>query len=367
MVDAGAGGELLVARARVAMTAALLLIPAVNLLTAPDDPENFVGFGIASLAVLLALGLHQLVRREVYRPWLGFLTSAMDVSLVSAGLATFVVLGEPHTAVNSKVLFEVYFLAIFATSLRYDARVCVATGALAVLEYAGVAFAAAAGRNLNDPFYAPFPYGMFSWSAQLSRMLILALAGVLSTLIVLRTQKLRQLSTSDRLTRLFNRGYFDARLAAELSRVGRSGQPLTLAMLDVDHFKRFNDEYGHTAGDAALRSIAHMLRHTLRRSDIVARYGGEEFVLVFPETTPDAVVEKLDALRATITEAKIRLPGRQSVTGLTVSAGVASFPHDAAGTEELIEVADKRLFQAKAEGRNRVVGPTPVALTGEPC
>jgi diguanylate cyclase (GGDEF)-like protein len=206
---------------------------------------------------------------------------------------------------------------------------------------------------------------MFSWSAQGSRLLILAIGGVLSTLIVLRTQRLRQLSTSDRLTGLFNRGYFDARFAAELSRARRSGHPLTIAMLDVDHFKRFNDEYGHTAGDAALRAIAHMLRHALRRSDIVARYGGEEFVLVFPETLPEHVVEKLDALRETVTRAKIRLPGRQSISGLTVSAGVASFPHDATAVDALIESADQRLFVAKAEGRNRIVGPQAVAVATE--
>jgi diguanylate cyclase (GGDEF)-like protein len=365
MIDAGAGGELLVARVRVVMTAVLLVIPAINLARGPRVEENFVGIGISLLALALALVLYHLVKREVYRPWLGFATSAMDVSLVSGALAVFLLLGTPHTAVNSKVIYEVYFLAIFATSLRYDARVCITTGALAVLQYAAIVAWADWHWDLNGPGFAPYTYGMFSWSAQGSRLLILAIGGVLSTLIVLRTQRLRQLSTSDRLTGLFNRGYFDARFAAELSRARRSGHPLTIAMLDVDHFKRFNDEYGHTAGDAALRAIAHMLRHALRRSDIVARYGGEEFVLVFPETLPEHVVEKLDALRETVTRAKIRLPGRQSISGLTVSAGVASFPHDATAVDALIESADQRLFVAKAEGRNRIVGPQAVAVATE--
>ena len=358
MVDAGMGGELLVARVRVALTGGMMLIPAMNLIRSPGELENRAGMALASVALLLATAIMVSVRRNMYHRWLGFVTSAMDVTLVSAGLASFLLLNLPHTAVNSKVIFPVYFLAIFATSLRYDARVCITTGLLAVMEYAGIVLWAGWGWHLNDPVYAPYPYGMFSWSAQGARLLILFAAGGLSTLIVVRTQRLRQLSTSDRLTGLFNRGYFEARLAAELSRARRSGSSLSLAMLDVDHFKRFNDQYGHTAGDAALRTIANLIRHPLRRSDIVARYGGEEFVLVFPDTAPDAVLEKLEAIRETIAGTPIKLPRRQPVPGLSISAGIASFPHDSSEAEALIEFADARLFRAKEEGRNRIVGST---------
>ena len=357
MVDAGAGGELLVARARLVLTSVLLVIPAVSMVQDPRIAENWVGIGVSLVSVALAAALFHLVKRDVYRPWLGFLSSALDVSLVSAALAAFFFLDAPHTAVNSKVLFEVYFLAIFATSLRYDARVCVTTGILAVAQYAAIATYADWRWALNDPSFAPFPYGMFSWNAQGARLLILAAAGALSTTIVLRTMRLRQFSTSDRLTGLFNRGYFDARLASELSRARRTGHPLALVMLDVDHFKRFNDEHGHAAGDAALRALALLVRGAVRRSDIVARYGGEELVLVFPETEPEAAVEKIEALRLSVAGTTIRLPRGRSASGLTISAGVASFPRDTVSADELLEFADRRLFAAKGAGRNRVVGP----------
>lgn len=355
MVDAGVGGELLVARVRLLLTGILLAIPTVNLALAPYEEENWVGQGVALLALAFALVIFHLVKRDVFRPWLPFLSSAMDVSLVSLALASFLVLGAPHTAVNSKVLFEVYFLGLFATSLRYDARVCVVTGVLAIVEYAAIVVVAATHWRLNDPRFAPFPYGMFSWNAQGARFVILAAAAMLSTTIVLRTQRLRQLSTSDRLTGLFNRGYFEARLGAELSRARRTGQPLSLVVLDVDHFKRFNDRHGHPAGDVALRELALLLRHAVRRSDIVARWGGEEFVLVFPETEAEATWEKVEQIRRAVARTPIRLPRQQGTAGLTISAGIAAYPRDAAGLDELLECADARLFAAKAAGRDRVV------------
>jgi diguanylate cyclase (GGDEF)-like protein len=357
MVDAGAGGELLVAQVRVWLIALLLVIPVVNLVSHPGAAESRIGFGVTLGALLVALGVLSAARRRVYRPWFGFVTSAIDVTLVSLALASFLVVGAPHTAVNSKVIFEVYFLALFATALRYDARVCIVTGGLALAQYAAIVLAAGTFGDLNAPQYAPYPYGMFSWNAQISRLIVLLAAALLSTAIVVRTQKLRQLSTSDRLTGLFNRGYFDARLGAELSRAQRGGRPLALAMLDVDHFKQFNDTHGHAAGDIVLRAIGARLRHQVRRSDIVARYGGEEFVLAFPDTTLADAVEKMESIRAALEASPIRLP-RQGVTAtITVSAGVAVYDTDAATAEDLVETADERLFQAKAQGRNRVVGP----------
>ncbi|HET8650375.1 MAG TPA: GGDEF domain-containing protein [Gemmatimonadales bacterium] len=361
MIDAGAGGELIVARVRLCLIGGLFVIPLVNYIQNRSATENQVGLGIGLMAVAVAGVILLSIKRNMYRPWLGFITSAIDVSLVSAGLAAFLVLDLPHTAVNSKVLFPVYFLAMFATSIRYDARVCITTGVLMLLEYAAIVWVAATHWSLNDPAYAPFTYGMFSWSAQIGRLVILLAAAVLATVVVVRTQRLRQLSTSDRLTGLFNRGYFEARLGAELSRARRGGSPLSLVMLDVDHFKRFNDRFGHLAGDMALRTIANLMRHALRRSDIIARFGGEEFVLVFPETEPDAVLEKLESIREAVASATIRLHRNQPIGGITVSAGIASFPHDSADAESLIDAADARLFRAKEGGRNRIVGPTAAA------
>jgi diguanylate cyclase (GGDEF)-like protein len=295
-------------------------------------------------------------RRGTMSRRLGFASGVIDVSMVSTALAAYLVLDAPHTAVNSKVVFEVYFLAIGATCLRYDWRACVASGTTAIAQYAAIVVYADATWALNAERYAPFPYGMFSWTAQLSRLVVLFIATVLSTTIVLRARTLRHLSTRDRLTGLYNRGYFDERLAQEMSRARRTGEPLAVAVLDVDHFKWFNDSHGHQAGDAALRAVADVLRAGVRASDVVARYGGEEMVLLLPGTTPEAAAEKLDGLRQAIAALEVPLP-RASIPGrLTASVGIGTWPVDGDEGDEVVYQADRRLFVAKELGRNRVVG-----------
>ena len=346
----------------------LLFIPAINLSQDLGSRENYVGLGVVLLAALLALVVCLALDRNLYRPWIGFATSALDVSLVSGALAIFLLLDEPHTAVNSKVVFEAYFLAIFATSLRYDPRICVLTGLLAVAQYAAIVAWADAGWALNDARYAPFSYGMFSWNAQLGRLVLLVAASVLSAAIVVRSRSLRRLSTSDRLTGLLRRGFFDERLQDEASRARRYDRRLSLAMVDVDHFKLFNDAYGHEAGDVALRAVAATLRESVRQSDIVARYGGEEFVVILPETDAAGAADKMEAIRRAVAALPIQLSGRSETQRETVSVGVASWPEDGAEIEAVLGRADARMFKAKKLGRNCVVGPEAAGLreTGDP-
>jgi diguanylate cyclase (GGDEF)-like protein len=208
---------------------------------------------------------------------------------------------------------------------------------------------------------------MFDWETQVSRLMLLFISAVLSGTIVVRAHQLRRLSTIDRMTSIFNRGYFDERVAAELSRAQRGRQPLSLVMLDVDHFKKFNDRYGHAAGDAGLRAIAGCIRQMIRRSDLVARYGGEEFVVVLPETTADAALEKVESIRQAIERLEIRLPREQGTGQLTLSAGVATYPADGVRADELLDEADARLFKAKEGGRNRVVGRLPGSPSATPA
>ncbi len=363
LLSAGAKGELLIARIRLLLTALLLLIPLNAYISYPDARENYVGIAVSLGSVAFALAVYLAVRREHHRPWLGFATTIFDVTSVSAALAAFMLLDQPLTAVNSKVVFEAYFLAIGATALRYDVRTCFLAGALALAQYMGIVAYADAHWDLNSPALAPYTYGTFEWGAQISRLMLLFIAALLSATIVVRAHQLRRLSAIDRLTGLFNRGYFDERVEAELSRARRGQQPLSLVMIDVDHFKRFNDRYGHAAGDTALRTIAALVRNMVRRHDIVSRYGGEEFVVVLPETSADAAVEKLESIRAAVEAAAIRLPRQQGSGSLTISAGVSTFPADGVTTDDLLDEADARLFRAKKSGRNRVIGrvPAPVA------
>lgn len=187
---------------------------------------------------------------------------------------------------------------------------------------------------------------------------LLSLAGKL--------RRSRALSVIDDLTTLYNRRHFRRVATKEFRRAQRYGHPLTVSILDVDHFKLYNDQNGHEEGNRALRKIAQILKSSFRTSDTVCRYGGEEFVVILPETekgmsfVPEArdsqfgAFRFLDRVRTRIESAQFTneasLPGGK----LTISGGVASYPTDAETLDELIEAADRSLYLAKAEGRNRV-------------
>jgi diguanylate cyclase (GGDEF)-like protein len=362
LAGAGVAGELLVAKIRLFLATVLLLIPVINSLFFPVDPkEAIVGMSLASGTFFLSVLVYYLISREYNPAWLSFASSSFDVTLVSSALVLFLVMNLPHTAVNSKVVFEGYFLAIGSTSLRYDKRVCIWAGLLAFGEYFAIVYFAATHWDLNSPVYSPYPYGMFGWSAQISRLIMMLTASALSLALVSRSQKLLQMATSDPLTGLFNRGYVDDRFAIELSRARRYGKLLTIAVIDADRFKSLNDTHGHSAGDLVLRKLGTMLRDSFRQSDTVGRYGGEEFVVILPEMDIEAAQRKLESLRELVASTPMELPVRGEKVQVTISAGLATFPQDGEDTLDLYASADLRMFQAKKEGRNRVVAsPEPV-------
>jgi two-component system cell cycle response regulator len=363
LAEAGVAGELLVAKIRLILATVLLLIPVLDSLFFPVEPkEAIVGLSLAAATFLGSIIIYLLISREYNPSWLSFASSSFDVTLISAGLALFLILNEPHTAVNSKVVFEGYFLAIGSTSLRYDKRVCVTAGLLAVGEYFAIVYFAATHWDLNSPIYAPYPYGQFAWSYEVSRLIIMLTASALSLALVARSQKLLQLATSDPLTGLFNRGYVDDRLAIEFSRARRYGKLLTIAVIDADRFKLLNDMHGHSAGDLVLRKIGTILRDSCRQSDTVGRYGGEEFVVILPETDIEAAEQKLESLRDLVAKTPIELGARGEKVRVTISAGLASFPQDGKNAADLFALADERMFQAKREGRNRVVASPEAVL-----
>jgi len=157
----------------------------------------------------------------------------------------------------------------------------------------------------------------------------------------------------DPLTGLANHGYFWTSLEQELERSRRYERQFSLAMIDVDHFKQFNDRYGHVAGDQALATIARLVRESSRVHDFAARYGGEEFALILPETGIDGGLVVGEKLRETVASTDFPRGGDGT---LTVSMGIATFPHEAWTANRLVEVADAKLYAAKAAGRNRVCG-----------
>lgn len=167
-------------------------------------------------------------------------------------------------------------------------------------------------------------------------------------------QKLLAQSIRDPLTNLVNRRYIEEVLPRELHLAARQQHPVAVMMIDVDHFKRVNDQYGHEAGDKVLQQIAEQLTTHLRTSDVACRLGGEEFTLMLPQTSPDGARRKAEEIRESV--ARLMLSFRGVPLGpVTISVGVACFPDDAQSMGPLMEIADSRLYQAKKEGRNRVV------------
>ena len=161
------------------------------------------------------------------------------------------------------------------------------------------------------------------------------------------TGRLERLGVTDGLTGIYNRRFLDDMLTREVSRSQRIGAPLALLMVDIDHFKRFNDRHGHQAGDEALRGVARTLAHHFRSMDFVARYGGEEFAMVLPGAGLESALKTAERLRAALQSAKIG-------DGLTASVGVAAFPESAGDESALVAAADAALYAAKEAGRNTV-------------
>jgi diguanylate cyclase (GGDEF)-like protein/PAS domain S-box-containing protein len=167
-------------------------------------------------------------------------------------------------------------------------------------------------------------------------------------------EKLRAEAIHDPLTGLFNRRYLEETLARELHRARRRKSSLCVAMLDLDNFKRFNDTFGHDAGDSLLRELGRLVRGKVRKSDIPCRYGGEEFVLVLPDSSLADAEHRVEQLRVLINE--LQIPhGEQLLGALTVSAGVAQADEHSFNPNELLRAADQALYAAKNAGRDRVV------------
>ncbi|MGV8949025.1 MAG: GGDEF domain-containing protein [Candidatus Paracaedibacter sp.] len=164
---------------------------------------------------------------------------------------------------------------------------------------------------------------------------------------------LKDQATRDPLTNLFNRRYLEETLQRELHRAQRHSTPVSIIMIDIDHFKNINDTYGHDGGDEVLARIGLLLQKYYRKSDIACRFGGEEFILVLPEMNLDIAVERAETIRLAAESLRLTLRG-QEMKGLTISLGVATYPQHGMSIEALISAADKALYRAKSSGRNRM-------------
>jgi diguanylate cyclase (GGDEF)-like protein len=351
-------GERFVARLRVVLIGLIFVIPLVAYINTMVL-ENRIGLLVASFGLLQAAVLVWALERRWFGEWIGFASGVMDVTLVTIPLVFFLVHRLPAPAANSRVIYPLYLIAILATSLRFDTRVCLVTGVAAMLQYTGIVAVALwqvrAGRELAGNYN----YGTIELADQVGRLVLLGATTVLAAVIVRRSGQLLLLATKDLLTGLSNRGFFEVRLQEEAERGKRRQHPIAIAMIDLDHFKGFNDAHGHRVGDELLRVLAKKLREAFRTSDTVARYGGEEFVVVMPASSGSEALDRMERVRIAVELLSVALPDRPSAGGLTVSVGVAAWPEDGQTLDEVLVKADRRLYAAKQAGRNRVIGAEP--------
>ena len=197
-----------------------------------------------------------------------------------------------------------------------------------------------------------------------ARLISMAADNLAMALVSLKLREaLRERSLRDPLTRLFNRRYLEETLIRELSNCKRTNKHLGVIMLDIDHFKKYNDTHGHDVGDFVLVEIAEIVRSKLRAADVPCRYGGEELALIMPGATKEIAVARAQALRKAIEGHEFVCKGK-NLASVTVSMGVADFPTDGDSAPVLLKAADTALYQAKESGRNRVmaaVRPAPAA------
>lgn len=214
-------------------------------------------------------------------------------------------------------------------------------------------------QRLRKETAAPMP----SFSGEEERRLAIVFAeqvGLALGNLKLR-ESLRNQSICDSLTGLFNRRYMEESLEREFSRAARKKTSVAILMVDIDHFKRFNDTYGHQAGDALLRSLGDLLKRYTRGQDIACRFGGEEFALVLTEAHQNGAMQRAEILRQQVKELTVEYGG-QLLSAISVSIGVAIYPEHGPSMVEVMRVADQALYRAKREGRDRVCVWTAQAL-----
>ncbi|MFQ5606372.1 MAG: diguanylate cyclase [Candidatus Zixiibacteriota bacterium] len=167
-------------------------------------------------------------------------------------------------------------------------------------------------------------------------------------------REMEDLTVTDELTGIFNYRYFTTKLTEEQRRAARYNQPLSLIMIDIDHFKGFNDSFGHEAGNSALKNVTQVIGGCIRDTDVFARYGGEEFAIILPQTTLSEAEEIANRIRESIESTRIDIGNGIPRQGLTVSIGLTSFPENGKRHDELVQLADQALYRAKGGGRNIV-------------
>ncbi len=352
MLTLGAGGELLVARLRALLSLLILTMPLIVAAGGAKSSEVVIGLGVAVFVNLMAqiwLALARVPRRY---GWLPYATGTYDVTVTTIVLV-LLALGDPVSAVNSIVVWCFYLLAIAMTALRNDGRLALYVSALAIVQYSllvAAIFAIAPGHE----GLVSIDYGTASIATQVERLVLILMMGLLTCSIVYRMQRLVEMSGSDSLTGLPNRAWLLHGMPRVFETIRDGGGSLTLALLDLDRFKRINDEIGHRDGDRAIRHFVAAVSDSLQEKERLVRIGGQEFVVLM-HCPIGSAWERLDRLRRAMGEHPFHPERSGDPQVITFSGGLAAYPQDGSDVSALLGNADRRLQVAKHEGRNRVV------------
>ena len=352
MLDLGAGGELLVARVRALISALVLLLPLAAGLTGDSATEVMIGLGAAVFINLCAQIWLALAHQRRRHDWLSYATTTYDVTTTTAVLATLSI-SDPVAPFNSVIVWCFYLLAIGMTALRNDGRLTLYAGGMAIAQYGGMIAILFAMAERPDELIS-VEYGTAEIGTQIERGLLMLLMTLLTVTIVYRMQRLIESSGTDGLTGLPNRAWLVQRMPRILEAVREDGESLTLALLDLDDFKRVNAMAGHLVGDRAIRHLAGAMREILGPRERLARIGGQEFVLLLRCPIGNAW-ERQDRLRQMMIERPFVPERSADPMPISFSGGLAAYPMDGSDVSSLLRSADRRLQVAKNEGRNRVV------------
>ena len=352
MLQFGAGGELLVARVRAVLSALVLLLPLLHAASGGDSIELMIGLGAAVVVNVMAQVWLALARRRRLYRWLPYATGTYDVT-ATTGVLALLAWSDPVASLNSMVVWAFYLIAITMTALRNDVRLTLYVGGLAIVQFAVLAALVLGGADSPEALMSA-DYGTASASSVTQRLVLLLMMTLLTSAVVFRMQRLIELSGNDGLTGLPNRSWLLQRMPGLYEALQRDGGSLSLALLDVDNFRRVNDAAGHLDGDRAIRHVAQMLKGMLREDEHVVRLGGQEFVLLL-RCPIGSAWERCERIRRELAGRPFASERNADVFTLTFSGGLASWPQDGADTRSLLSSADRRLQAAKHAGRNRVL------------
>jgi diguanylate cyclase (GGDEF)-like protein len=292
----------------------------------------FIGFEVFSCAIFLAIIARP--QRSAWRRGVG--------AVVDLGMTTFVMLW-----MNGEVgapLYGIYLWVTFGNGFRYGLRSLYASHAMSMVGFGSVvAF---------NPFW--HEHALLAGGLLVLLAAVPFYGAVLLKGLITANQRLQEQAMHDTLTGLYNRRYLMESFERELHRARRGKEHLGVMIIDIDHFKRFNDTFGHAAGDEVLRSVANFMLTLVRGEDILCRFGGEEFVLVQVKASAEAIMQRAEKFRQGVGNHEIEHDG-QRLGPVTLSIGISMFPDHGTSAQAVLQAADTALYRAKNSGRNRVV------------